>query len=323
MTLAADPSMGDRSSFTEGTRAWPSVSVVIPTRNRPQLLLRAVRAVIEQEYPGHVECVVVFDQSAPQQLDVSLPANRTLHCIANVRTPGLPGARNSGAFASHGDLLAFCDDDDEWLREKLRRQVKMLDEAPDAVVVSSGIVVRTHGRDVVRIPDRREITFRDLLRSRWVEVHPSNIMLRREDFLGRVGLADEQIPGGQDEDYEFLLRATRHGPIAIVRAPLVRINWHASSWFAQRWRSLIAAHLYVLDRYPEFSSDRRGLARMYGQLAFYHAAVGDRRSAVVWASRTLRAWPLERRAYVALVVAVRPSVAGQIVALANRAGRGI
>jgi glycosyltransferase involved in cell wall biosynthesis len=305
------------------SRHWPSVSVVVPTRERPELLRRCVRSILEQRYPGRIECVVVFDQSEPVQPEVSIPDDRALRCIRNTRSDGLAGARNSGAFEATGDLLAFCDDDDEWLIGKVRQQVMRLDEEPRAIAVASGIFVHTDGHDVARIPAPRELTFADFLRSRWMEVNPCNILIRRADFLDRVGPVDERIPGGHNEDYEWLLRATRLGPISVVREPLFRLYWHESSWFAQRWPSLIASHLYLLDRYPEFATTRSGLARMYGQLAFYHAAAGDRRGALRWGIRTFRLRPLERRTYVAAVVAVVPGSAARVLAFANRFGRGI
>ena len=52
---------------------WPSVSAVIPTRDRPELLARAVQSVLNQSYPGPLECVVVFDQQAPRMPDVDVP----------------------------------------------------------------------------------------------------------------------------------------------------------------------------------------------------------------------------------------------------------
>lgn len=321
MTSGADDVRG--SDPQASSAGFPTVSVVIPTRDRPELLTRAVGAVLGQRYEGEVECIVVFDRSDPVRPEVDVGSGRELRCIANTRTPGLAGARNSGAMGARGELLAFCDDDDEWLPEKLSRQVARLAREHDAVAVASGILVRANGRDISRVPDRSSITFRDLLRSRWMEINPCNILVRRTDFLGRIGMVDENVPGGHNEDYEWLLRATRHGPIAVVRAPLVRIHWHESSFFAQRWRNLIAGHRYLLDRYPEFATDRRGLARLYGQLAFYHAAAGDRREGMSWAMKTLRANVFERRAYLAVAVALRLVSASRLLALANRFGRGI
>jgi len=65
----------------------PTVSVVVPTRDRPELLRRAVTAILEQTYPGPVECLVVFDQSDPDLPWPELPARRRLVLVRNQRTP--------------------------------------------------------------------------------------------------------------------------------------------------------------------------------------------------------------------------------------------
>ena len=90
----------------------PTVSVVIATRNRPEMLRSAIQAVMEQSYPGRIECVVVFDRTEP---DLSLrrdDGSRQVVVVENSRVGGLAGARNAGILASTGELVAFCDDDD-------------------------------------------------------------------------------------------------------------------------------------------------------------------------------------------------------------------
>ena len=55
--------------------ALPKVSVVIATRERPVLLHRAIRRVMEQTYAGEIEVVIVFDQSEPHPIEVEIPAS--------------------------------------------------------------------------------------------------------------------------------------------------------------------------------------------------------------------------------------------------------
>ena len=90
------------------------MTVIVPTRDRPVMLARAVRSIIGQSYPGEIECVIVFDQSDPAQVNVELPPGRRVRLVTNTRTPGAAGARNTGIMASDGPLVAFCDDDDAW-----------------------------------------------------------------------------------------------------------------------------------------------------------------------------------------------------------------
>ena len=76
----------------------PAVSVVVPTRDRPALLRRAVAAVLEQTYPGPVECLVVFDQSDPDLPWERLPAGRRLALHRNQRTPAWPGPATAASW---------------------------------------------------------------------------------------------------------------------------------------------------------------------------------------------------------------------------------
>ena len=106
--------------------AWPEVSVVVATRHRPELLMRAVSSIIGQAYPGELECLVVFDQSEQVPPPAEIPAGRKLRVLTNTRKPGLAGARNTGITAAVGAVIAFCDDDDTWRPDKLTRQVELL-----------------------------------------------------------------------------------------------------------------------------------------------------------------------------------------------------
>ena len=304
-----------------GDQRWPSVSVVVPTRDRPLLVRRAVAAVLDQDYPGPIECIVVVDGDEPP-----LPAlnggRHRVRAMRNGRRAGAAGARNAGALAAEGELVAFCDDDDEWLPGKLRRQVDALESHPDAVLVSSGIELRFRGRIVRRVPEEERITFRRLLRSRVAELHTSSFLIRREDVVGRLGPMDEEIPFSQGEDYEWLLRAARIADVRVVREPLVRVHWHEGSWFMGRWERLPPALTYLLERVPEFASEPRGLARIYGQMAFAHAAMHSRAQALDWSRRALRANRAEPRAYVALLVAagLPPAL---VLRTLNLMGRGV
>jgi len=299
----------------------PSVSVVIPTRDRPELLRRALEAILSQSY-GEIECLVVFDQAEPSLPEVRIPDGHSVRALVNERSPGLAGARNTGALAAGGDLVAFCDDDDEWLPDKLRLQIATK-ERLGTTVVSSGIYVRYRDREVERAPVGEMVTFEDLLRSRRMEIHPSTFLMDRDALVHSIGLVDEEIPGSYAEDYEWLLRAARTGGIATVQAPLVRVLWHDSSFFTARWDMIISALTYLLEKYPEFGGEPVGLARIYGQISFAHAAAGRRGEARAWARRALRFDPRQRRAYLALLVSsgwVSPDAVRRV---AHRFGRGI
>ncbi len=297
-----------------------AVTAVVATRHRPALLQRAVRSILSQSYPGEVECVVVFDQSQPAEVPVEVPAGRRLRLVTNTRTPGLAGARNTGIAAGDGAVVAFCDDDDEWVADKLTLQVEELERGP-AEFVASGVRIHHGDRVVVRVPPA-QVAFEQLVRERVTALHPSTFVIRRA-ALAEMGLVDEKIPGSYGEDYDWLLRAARRMPIVSVRQPLVDVYWHEQSFFAQRWEAIADALSYLLGKHPELRADPRGMARIEGQIAFAQAAASRRQAACQASWRALRRNPRERRAYLALAVASGVVSATSIVRQANRRGRGI
>ena len=308
-----------------GSRAdpWPAVSVIIPTRDREGPLRRAIAGILDQEYPGAIECVVVFDRTPATPLPRPDARGRTVVATENTRTPGPAGARNAGIDAASGELLAFCDDDDRWLPGKLSHQVRALRAEPEASAVTCGVFVHYRNRAVARVPRTRLITLDALTRSRFTSIHTSTLVVRRRDYLGPIGPLDETMPAGYGEDYEWLLRAARWKPLLAVPRPLVRIDWHEASWFDRRWGTIIAGIHRLLEKHPEIEEDRVGLARLYGRLAFAHAAEGHAREAKLWSRRTVRLNWRERRAYLALAVAAGLIRARTIVRLAHRTGRGV
>lgn len=306
---------------TANGRWLPSVSVVIATRDRPQLLRQALDAIAAQDYEGDVESIVVFDQSEPDRTLERAKGRRRVRVLANSHAPGLAGGRNTGAGAATGELLAFCDDDDAWMPPKLDAQVALLAANPDAAVATCGVQVEYDGKAIARSSGLTEITFDDLLASRVMEAHPSTVVVRRDAFA-EIGPVDEALPGSYAEDYEWLLRAARRTRIVTVARPLVRVLWHRTSFFSQRWEMIASALTHLLEKYPEFERSPKGLARVTGQIAFASAASGRRDQAWRWARRTLSADPRQPRAYLALAVAAGLP-ASAVVRFLNSRGKGI
>ena len=112
-------------------------------------------------------------------------------------------------------------------------------------------------------------------------------------------------------------------PVLAVPEPLAVIHWHQSSFFADRWRTIISALTYLVDKHRDLQQEPSGLARIYGQIAFAHAALGERKPARRWARRTLSLDRRERRAYLALAISLGLVSAKTVVRMAHAAGKGI
>jgi glycosyltransferase involved in cell wall biosynthesis len=299
----------------------PTVDVVIATRDRPELLRKALDAIWEQTYAGPIRCIVVFDQAEPQPELARTAAHRAIDVIRNARTPGLAGARNSGILAGQGDLVAFCDDDDEWLPTKVEKQVASL-TGSDAVTSVTGITLVYGEGSVPRVPTAEDMTLRQLVRNRVIAAHASTVVVRRQALLGPIGLVDEELPGSYGEDFDWIIRAAQAGDFAVVSEPLVKVL-RGQSMFSQRWQTIIDSIDYSLAKHSLFHEDSQALGRLYGRKAFALAGLGRTRDALRQVWRTLRVNPRERRAYLAGAVALRLVKAERLMDIAWQRGHGI
>jgi glycosyltransferase involved in cell wall biosynthesis len=308
---------------------WPSVGVVIPTRNRPTLLRRALQSVAAQDYPGQIRTVVVYDQNDPDYL-LATAGERPVMVLTNWRKPGLAGARNTGILALDSELVAFCDDDDHWAPDKLRRQVQALTERPEAEFATCAIEVECQGRRTPRLAGRSEVTLDELARSRMAMLHASSFLIRRRALInhssepgGGLGLVSEDAPGSQNEDWDLLLRAARRAPITHVDAPLVRVLWGPTSHYAYEYGTKISSLRWMMERHPEIHGCPPGAARVYGQLACWSAATGNRRQAWRWTKEAVRSNWREPRAAVALAAMTGAVRVESVLAALNRRGHGL
>lgn len=307
----------------------PSVTAIVATRDRPELLREALASIVACRYDGELDVVLVFDQSEPDESLAGTHGGRKVTVVRNTRSPGLAGARNSGVAAASGDLVAFCDDDDTWLPSKLEVQVPALLADPHAWFAVTGVFVRFNGRSTPRVLDLDRIGLTDLVHDRLAEAHPSTFLIRREPLLDErlddrwIGPVDEHLPGGYAEDYDLLLRAARRHAIVVVGMPLTVVNWHASSFFFERWRTIDEALEHLLGKHPEFVTDAAGLARIEGQRAFAKAAMGDRGGARRQALQTLRHDWRQPRGWLALVTSTGLVAPDAVLRALQSRGRGI
>jgi glycosyltransferase involved in cell wall biosynthesis len=141
---------------------FPLVSVIIPTFNRPQLLIeRALSSALGQNYPN-LEVLVVMDGPDPKTQaaldDISDPRLRPMALPENM---GASQARNAGIQAARGEWIAFLDDDDEWRPNKLARQMaQALRSRYRFPVVFSSWITRTPQGDTLNPPRLKQETER-------------------------------------------------------------------------------------------------------------------------------------------------------------------
>lgn len=124
----------------------PLLSVVIPTRNRANLVGEAIKSALCQRV-GRVEVIVIDDASTDDTANV-LTRNfgSRIHLLRMPRRRGAGAARNEGVRLARGELLAFLDDDDLWLPGKLEAELRVFERFPDAEAVVSDSLTFVQGQ---------------------------------------------------------------------------------------------------------------------------------------------------------------------------------
>ena len=189
--------------------------------------------------------------------------------------------------------------------------------------MTTAIEVDFDGRCTPRLAGTDRVTVAHLTRSRMSMLHSSSLLFDRTLLMARIGLVDEEVPGSQNEDWDLLLRSAKVGDIVHVDEPLVVVAWGAASFFTRTWDTKVSSLHWMLERHPEIRQDRRGVGRVYGQVAFGEASRPDPRAARRWARRALAKDPVQWRAYVALLVAARLLTPAQVLNGLHRVGRGV
>lgn len=177
----------------------PLVSVIIPTFNGEHVVGDAIESVLSQDYP-RTEILVVVDGSTDRTVEIV----QRFEGVRLVERPngGAAAARNSGLSQASGDLVAFLDHDDLWLRDKISKQVSYLQAHPDI----DGVV--THLRHFIEEGLTPPVWLRPgLLGADCPGYTPSTLMVKREVF-SRIGDFQE---GHRAEDADWFFRAKDAG----------------------------------------------------------------------------------------------------------------
>ncbi len=224
-----------------------NISVIIPTHQRRERLLRALRSVMAQSEPA-AEVIVIDDGST----DGSAAAvAREFPQVRLVEQPqrGVSHARNQGIGLASSPWLAFLDSDDEWLPEKLARQRQAARENPDCPLIHCDEIWIRNGRRVN--PKRRHRKRGGRIYQHCLPlccISPSAAMIRR-DCLHALGGFDENLPAC--EDYDLWLRLCSRYPVAYLDETLLIKHGGHDDQLSRRYPAMdrfrIRALLKILD----------------------------------------------------------------------------
>jgi glycosyltransferase involved in cell wall biosynthesis len=214
------------------------VSAIITAYNSEVFVAEAISSVLEQTYPVD-EIVVVDDGSTDHTRDIveSFSQKGVRYIYQENRGPG--AARNCGIRETSGELIAFLDADDVWLKNKIKMQLDFLSEHPDVALVSGFAwwwnVIEDDRFVSGEVPKSIASLRRDIMVHNKIG-NPSRVMLRRS-VLRDAGVFSENIRWGQD--WDLWIRIITRYNAAILPKPLIVYRWHEKNLsHTSRWERL-------------------------------------------------------------------------------------
>ena len=244
----------------------PLVSIVIPVYNRRNTVEKAIGSVLDQTYPN-IELLVIDDGSADGTFDIlERLSSRRIRIIRQAHK-GANAARNLGIRESKGEFIAFQDSDDEWLPDKLERQISyMAENGYEACYCPLSFCESGECREYFpqdyRNKEKYERNLSDILRVHSVIGTPTLVI--HKNVIRDVGLFDEEMPRLQD--YEYVIRIVQKKKIGYVDEALVKVH-RAGESISGDERKLREAEKLLLKKHGDFFDIETSLRNYMGKYA--------------------------------------------------------
>ena len=224
----------------------PEISVLIPTRNRPELVKRAIESVQAQTF-ANFEIVVTIDGPDPAtEASLASLGEPRLRWIVHPENRGLPAARKTGILNAQGNWIAYLDDDDEWMPNKLESQLKVATASQYSLpIVASQMIERTPRGDFT-CPRRSPTPTEPLSEYLFVRksffygeaiLQPSTYFVKKELLLQT--LPDPEVKMHEDWNWLFHAIAIEGAGMEFVEEPLsvwYRPEGHAQMSNNNKWQ---------------------------------------------------------------------------------------
>ena len=270
----------------------PTVSVVIPTYNREHLIGKSIQSVLDQTYKDF-EIIVVDDGSSDNTKEVIKSfADARIRYVRHQQNKGGNAARNTGIELSRGEYIAFQDSDDEWLPEKLEKQMKVFGSA----LADVGVVYTRYWK--IENDEKIDTQFswvkqkegnihKELLKGNFVTT--SSMVVRKECFE-KAGVFDERLPRAQE--WELVIRFSKYYNFECIDEPLL-ISYCTPDSISANDKALIDALLIIIQKhFNEFTKDKELLSTYYCTIGIYICSNGDFKRGRGYLIKAVKIYPL-------------------------------
>lgn len=259
----------------------PLVSAILPAYNSAATIERALRSVVAQTYPA-IEIIVVDDASRDGTPDLVRRFPHPINLLELPRNLGPSAARNAGIRLAQGEFVAFLDSDDEWLPEKISKQVaSLLTNTRATISACHAVWIYPHAIFSTTLDENPPVSGPDAWRAllEYAFIQTSYVVAKRSAVLDLGGFNENLLVA---EDQDLWIRLAMRGELAWVDEELVRIHSVPGSFMkthaareAEYLLPMIERH--VTERAAELSHEaiRRILGARYSRIGRNLYEAGD------------------------------------------------
>jgi len=274
----------------------PEVSVIIPTHNRAGFVGRAINSVLAQTFDD-IEVIVVDDASTDNTQHVLKRfIDKRIKIICHEKNCGGSAARNTGIKHAKGYYIGLLDDDDEWLPDKLEKQLTAFKSAPTNVGIyySSCYFLAELTNKVLSQtePTLRGSLHKILLRT---NVFPPVTTLVKKNCFIKAGLFDETLPSCQD--WDMWIRISKYFDIDFIPDALAKVHIHGDQISVNLTAKIIGREK-LLDKYDkELAINPSILAFHLKRLGILYCLSENRTKALKYFLKSVNLLPLQKEPY--------------------------
>lgn len=248
-----DRTFGDWIRLPEGNHTDSLVSVVIITcKRKKEILKRAVDSALAQSYPN-LEIIVVNDYPEDESLETEIKemlsayGDERIRYIVHDKNSGACKARNTGIQASKGEFIALLDDDDEWLPEKIEKQMRKFTSDRVGMVYSSQYEIYPDGtKKKILLSQNSGDIYEEVLRSNCIG--GCSVPVIRKSVFDQVGLFDEKLLALQD--FDLWLRIAKEYEIHYAEGALLN-KYAMPDAITYNSRKKMQGYAYVIKKFRE------------------------------------------------------------------------
>lgn len=254
-----------------------SVSIIIPTYNRADVITDSIQSILDQTYTEY-ELLIVDDGSTDNTEDVvktissASIAGRRIRYIKLSENKGVAAARNEGIRQAKYDYIAFQDSDDYWKPDKLEKQMSYLN-GETALLYCPYECRKQDGSTIfvpdsnIPLPEKCGNVYKYMLLRNTIG---TPCVLLRKSCLSKTGLFNENL--SCLEDWDLFLRISKHYEIAFQDEPLVKVNLstdgvsHNISGYYEARCHMLALHKEAMLQYGIFQDVTKDILESAEQL---------------------------------------------------------